>query len=158
MFVGFVLFVVGAVGRRKTVITNVVQVSNTPGQGMQANIPLDYNEQRSTPMRTVEPRVDLPRSRDESRMISPPVIDVTPREPQAQNAGYNRAKWKALVQYDPDISRVVKALEGYDQKYTDEFATAYLTLNDKAYLPMIVNKILETAKLDAATRKSSARA
>ena len=64
----------------------------------------------------------------------------------------DKAKWKALVEYDPDISRVVNALSPYGQKYVDQLATGYLALNDKEYLPMIVQKILATAKDDAARR------
>jgi len=36
----------------------------------------------------------------------------------------------------------------YGQKYIDQLAAAYLALNDKEYLPMIVQKILATAKDD----------
>ena len=64
----------------------------------------------------------------------------------------DKAKWKALVEYDPDISRIANALFPYGQKYVDQLATGYLALNDKEYLPMIVQKILATAKDDAARR------
>jgi hypothetical protein len=46
----------------------------------------------------------------------------------------------------------VNALFPYGQKYVDQLATGYLALNDKEYLPMIVQKILATAKDDAARR------
>jgi hypothetical protein len=149
MFIGGIMAIVGLVGRRKTIITNVVQVSNTPGLGMQANIPLDFDGRQ--PMQTIEPRFD---TREPRLLASAPVIDVTPREPQRQANGfmYDYAKWNALVQYDSDIARLTKVLTPYGQKYVDELATAYLALNDKAYLPMIVQKILATAKQDAAAR------
>ena len=57
---------------------------------------------------------------------------------------------EALVRYDTDIARVVAALNPYGEKYVDELAQAYLVLNDKQYLPMIIQKIVETAKRDAA--------
>jgi hypothetical protein len=149
MFIGALMAIVGLVGRRKTIITNVVQVSNIPGQGMQANIPIDFDSRQ--PMRAIEPRFD---TREPRLLASAPVIDVTPREPQRQASGvvYDHAKWNALVQYDPDIARLAKVLTPYGQKYVDELATAYLALNDKAYLPMIIQKILATAKQDAATK------
>jgi hypothetical protein len=107
MAIGAIMIIVGVMGRRRTIITNVVQVSNTPGQGMQANIPVDMDSRQ--PMRRIEPRSDAPPPKLLDRS---PVIDVTPREPSRQSNGftYDRAKWNALVQYDPDIARIVKAL------------------------------------------------
>lgn len=146
MLIGAVMVIGGFIGRRKTVITNVVQVSNTPGVGMQANIPLGFDDRQ--PMRTIEPRFD---ARQPRLLEATPVVDVTPREPLRRSNGfaYDQAKWNALVQYDPDIARIVKVLTPYGQKYVDELAAAYLTLNDKSYLPMIIQKILATAKQDA---------
>jgi hypothetical protein len=54
--------------------------------------------------------------------------------------------------YDPDIARIAAALKPYGEKYTDQFASAYLAINDKSYLAMIVQKIIATAKQDAAQR------
>jgi len=50
---------------------------------------------------------------------------------------------------DADISRLAKALEPYGQKYLGEFAAAYLALNDKDYLPMILRKIIASARRDS---------
>ncbi len=155
MLIGGALTTVGIFGRRKTVITNVVQVSNMPGQGMQATVPVDTEESRVPQTRRLEAPLNSSQSREQDRRLSsPPLIDVTPRETQNSNEGqgYDRAKWNALVQYDEDISRVVKALAPFDKKYTDQFAAAYLALNDKTYLSIIVQKILVTAKEDLATR------
>jgi len=149
MFIGGVMALLGLLTRRKTVITNVVQVSNTPGVGMQANIPLGFDDRQ--PMRTIEPRFN---AREPRLVEATPIVDVTPREPQRRSSGftYDHAKWNALVKYDPDIARLVKVLTPYGEKYINELAAAYLALNDKAYLPMIIQKILETAKQDAAAR------
>lgn len=144
MFVGGGLMTVGLIRGRKTVITNVVQVSSVPGHAMQANIPVDTSADQITASRRIEPPAYNPQQRDFAP--SPRMIDVTP------NASYDQTKWAALVRYDDDIARVAKALEAYDKKYTDEFAAAYLVLNDKAYLPMIIKKILASAKQDAARR------
>jgi len=151
MFIGAIMLLVGVLGRRKTVITNVVQVSTTPGVGMQANIPIGYDDRQ--PMRTIEPRADM----REPQLLSSssPIIDVTPRQASRQNGyTYDQAKWNALVQYDPDIAKIVKALAPYDRKYTEELAAAYLAINDKAYLPMIIQKILASAKQDASARQA----
>jgi hypothetical protein len=152
---GVFLMIIGAIccavgGRRRTVINNVVQVSSTPGPSfMQANLPDD--ERRDRRAKAIEPpmqhatRVDY--------RPDPPMIDVTSAQPQSANGfSYDRVKWDALVRYDPEISRIAEALRPYGQKYTDELASAYLALNDKAYLPMIIKKILESAKQDAAAR------
>jgi hypothetical protein len=62
---------------------------------------------------------------------------------------YDKEKWNSLVENDPDFSRLVKVLALYGQKYVDELAKAYLVLKDKDYLPMILEKIVTTAKIDA---------
>jgi len=62
---------------------------------------------------------------------------------------YDRQKWRALLSSDADISRLAKALQPYGQKYVDEFAAAYLALNDKDYLPMILRQIIASARRDS---------
>ncbi len=59
-----------------------------------------------------------------------------------ESAAYDRKKWLALVRYDPDIATVAKQLEPLGEKWIDECASSYLVLNDKAYLPKIVERIL----------------
>jgi hypothetical protein len=147
IFVGIICVVLG--GRQRTVINNVVQVSTTPGPSFQqANIP-DLDDRRRAP-KTIEP----PRFVENDQMgrsTPPPLIDVTPRQPQTYNGfTYDKAKWDALMRYDGDISRVVEALAPYGQKYVDELAAGYLAINDKAYLPMIIQKIVASAKQDRA--------
>lgn len=63
---------------------------------------------------------------------------------------FDGRKWNALLQYDPDIKRIADELARYDQKYVDQFASAFMALNDKNYLPQIVQTILATARADAA--------
>jgi hypothetical protein len=62
---------------------------------------------------------------------------------------YDKQKWRALLSSDADISRLAKVLEPYGQKYVDEFAAAYLALNDKDYLPVILRKIIASARRDS---------
>ena len=62
---------------------------------------------------------------------------------------YDRHEWRALLSSDADISRLAKALQPYGQKYVDEFAAAYLALNDKDYLPMILRQIIASARRDS---------
>ncbi len=64
---------------------------------------------------------------------------------------YDQQKWRALLSSDADISRLAKALEPYGQKYVDELAAAYLALNDKEYLPIILSRIIESARRDIAS-------
>jgi hypothetical protein len=79
--------------------------------------------------------------RSDRYSLAPPDRQLREQELRTINQEpYDRAKWKALVEYDPDISRVVSALSPYGQKYVDQLATGYLALNDKNYLPMIVQK------------------
>jgi hypothetical protein len=64
--------------------------------------------------------------------------------------GYDLKKWQALLHYDADIKRVADALAPYGQRYLDQFAAAFMAINDKNYLPQIIQTILSTAKTDAA--------
>ena len=68
---------------------------------------------------------------------------------QAQTYQYDKTKWNALVEFDPELARVEAILRPYGQKYVDRLATAYLILNDKNKLPEIIKKIVEAAKGDA---------
>jgi hypothetical protein len=74
---------------------------------------------------------------------------------QFNSEGYDLKKWNALIQYDPDLKRISDALTPYGQKYLDQFAQAFLAINDKNYLPQIVQTILETAKVDATASATS---
>jgi hypothetical protein len=156
IIVGLVLLVVG--GRRKTIITNVVQVSNTaagpavPASNTisTAHVPIGdaFYEPRlinSSASFKESGRIGLRDMREASDYQSP--------QSNAQNyVAYDLAKWNALVQYDDDIARIEAALKPYGQKYIDQFAAAYLALNDKQYLPIIIQKIIATAKQDSAQR------
>lgn len=155
IIVGIVCVAVG--GRRNTVITNVVQVSNTPGL-QQAQIPLGADvpinrlrtiDAPSYDARLIERERPAPQS---ARRFEPPIVDQPAEEATRGRYSYDRKKWDALVEFDDDIGRVAKALQPYGDKYIDQFAAAYLALNDKQYLPAIVQKILETAKQDGAAR------
>jgi len=147
MIVGMILMVVGS-GRRKVVINNVVSV-NAPPAPLPREFQRDFVDtqpiaQRREPILQQRDRYALP-SPDRDYRREPELRTINPES-------YDKAKWKALVEYDPDISRVAGALSPYGQKYLDQFATAYLALNDKDYLPMIVQKILATAREDVARR------
>jgi hypothetical protein len=56
--------------------------------------------------------------------------------------------WEALCSDDPDLARVVAVLTPYGKKYVDELAKAYLVFNDKNYLPLILTKIVVSARQD----------
>jgi hypothetical protein len=62
---------------------------------------------------------------------------------------YDRREWRALLSSDADISRLANVLESYGQKYVDEFAAAYLAVNDKEHLPAILQKIVASASRDS---------
>jgi hypothetical protein len=145
MGVGVLLMILGG-GRRKVVINNVVSVNGPP-----AALPVELQPAAAQPQRSW--------GRQDPLLAQPERVGLPPppqyREPELRTINpdpYDKAKWKALVEYDPDISRVVTALSPYGQKYVDQLAIGYLALNDKNYLPMIVQKILATAKEDAARR------
>jgi hypothetical protein len=65
------------------------------------------------------------------------------------NSSYDTAKWDSLVMSDPDIARLVEALTPYGRQYADELAAAYMALNDKSYLSLIVDEIIASARRTA---------
>lgn len=146
IFVGLVLIALGS--RQRTTITNVVQVSTTPGQ---QSFSMESDERGG---RAVSP----PRQS--------PMIDVTPRpHPSPTNSRitahsssggssrayqYDYAKWQALVEFDGEIAEIERVLRPYGQKYVDQFAAGYLALNEKTYVQKIMDKVIETARDDAA--------
>jgi hypothetical protein len=73
-------------------------------------------------------------------------------EPILNDASYDVEKWEALLQYDDDIANAEARLRPLGQKWLDEFARAYLVLNDKRYLPNIFHKIVQAAQAEAEAR------
>jgi len=147
MFIGMILMVVGG-RRRKIVINNVVSVNSAP-----AALPREMQSDFVDGPPRASRREPLLEQRDRQALPAP--TRGYDRQPELRTINpdpYDKVKWNALVVYDPDISRVVSALSPYGQKYIDQLATGYLALNDKSYLPMIVQKILATARDDAARR------
>jgi hypothetical protein len=142
MIVGAILLVVG--GRRKTIITNVINVANTPTGG----VPVEQLT-ASVNMLPREARAELGApAYNESRpptLVVPTAVQM--REPVAAGgASYDTAKWKALVEYDSEIADAVKQVEGYGQRYVDQLAAAYLALNEKQYLATILQKVVARAQ------------
>lgn len=120
-----------------------------------------HDDQMSTPYidtasPTVRPAGELnpplvARANFNRPLTGEPTIEHVRSEPPSRYS-YDSAKWDALVEYDPDIAKIAAALKPYGAKYTDQFASAYLAINDKNYLAVIVQKIIATAKQDAAQR------
>jgi hypothetical protein len=96
--------------------------------------------------------LDEPHPREEPRLSLEPAALVSSKDQPPNPVGYSfdhEEKWKSLVENDPDLGRLVAVLLPYGQKYVDELARAYLVLNDKDYLPMIIRKIITSARKDA---------
>ena len=141
MIVGVLMMIFG--GRSKTIITNVVQVSNAPGQSY-------------APPPEAAPYVPEVKqvSAREPPALAPP-IDITPRrEPLYQprvtvaqsEPDYDRKKWQALLKYDPDLAKVANKMQELGDEWVDELARSYLAINDKTYLPNIVAQIIADAR------------
>src|SRR5258708_2751323 len=102
-------------------------------------------------------RADEPDSRWEPPSIvqSTPVVvrsEADEREPgeadpdnNTEPQSYDEQRWRLLLSADEDIRRLTTILAHYGQSYVDEFAAAYLALNDKQYLPMIVEQLVASA-------------
>jgi hypothetical protein len=89
-------------------------------------------------------------TRSRQRFGTQPVSEGLRSFIQLDPVGYDLKKWQALLHYDADIKRVADALAPYGQRYLDQFAEAFMAINDKNDLPQIIQTILSTAKADAA--------
>lgn len=69
------------------------------------------------------------------------------------HSSYDTATWDLLVMSDPDIARLVEVLAPYGRQYVDELAAAYLALNDKSYLSLIVDEIIASARRETETSR-----
>jgi hypothetical protein len=64
-------------------------------------------------------------------------------------SSFNQEKWQALCAHDPELAKLVAVLRPFGTKYVDELARAFLFFNDKDYLPLILKKIVASARRDA---------
>lgn len=64
-------------------------------------------------------------------------------------AGFDRNKWNALIQYDNDVALVAERIRPLGSRWMNEFASSYLALSDKQYLPSIEVKIAAAAKAES---------
>jgi len=85
---------------------------------------------------------------NEPQKPQPPVEAYIRKRPN-----YDQVKWKALTRYDPDIPAAVEKIQPLGQIYLDELAQAFFDLNDKAYLPKIVEKLTSHARGEAIIEK-----
>jgi hypothetical protein len=63
---------------------------------------------------------------------------------------YDREKWAALLKYDDEIASAAGRISHLGQRWIDELAHAYLTLNDKQYLRKIEEKVYADARAESA--------
>jgi uncharacterized protein len=80
-------------------------------------------------------------------------IDAAPAQ-----LSFDKSKWTALIEYDPEIASAVAPLRGFESKWLDEAGAAYLTLNDPKYLPEIVSKLVARAEVEQQEREQAQRA
>jgi hypothetical protein len=99
----------------------------------------------ASPYDQFEPQPEQAPIPEAASAVIPPEMDEDTRAGGENATGpyaYDRQEWRALLRSDADILRLANVLESYGQKYVDEFAAAYLAVNDKDYLPMILRKII----------------
>jgi hypothetical protein len=145
-FVGIPLIIVGCIlvvvgGRRKTVITNVINVANTPSGAIPAE-----QMAASINMLPRDSRAGLGYAEGRAPALVIPAAVQVGEPVQSGAAAYDATKWKALVEFDTEIADAAKKLEKYGQSYVDQLAAAYLALNDKEYLSTILQKITARAE------------
>ena len=87
-------------------------------------------------------------------IVHPVVVRKEANEPEPKEAepdhniglrAYDQQRWRLLLSTDEDIRRLTTIMAHYGQSYVDEFAAAYLALNDKEHLPMILEQLMASA-------------
>lgn len=73
--------------------------------------------------------------------------------PEHSASDYDERKWAALVEYDPEIRRFADEVTQMGPSYERELASSYLALNDKSYLPAIVEKLKSRFEAEAPERR-----
>jgi len=109
-------------------------------------------ESAASPSDQSEPQAEQAQIPEATWALVPPETEEDAgagRENVTDLYSHDRQEWRALLSSDAGISRLAKVLESYGQKYVDEFAAAYLALNDKDYLPAILRKIVASASRDS---------
>lgn len=71
--------------------------------------------------------------------------------------GYDRQKWATLIEYDEVLRAANAEVGAYGASYSDKLARDFLGLNDKSYLPKIVEKIKADAEAAIAMKQSGMR-
>lgn len=94
-------------------------------------------------------RQEAPLLPESKSALAVPEEQTDRRQSAINPCSYDAEKWGSLIRNDADLSRAVAALEPFGRKYVDELASAYLVLNDKEYLPIILRKIAATLRKDS---------
>jgi hypothetical protein len=81
--------------------------------------------------------------------VRAPILAVTEEVRRDEHPTELDEEWRLLVESDQDLSRVATVLRPFGPKYVDQLARAYLAFNDKAFLPIILNMIIASARKDA---------
>ena len=58
---------------------------------------------------------------------------------------YDKKKWQTLIRYDDDLRAAAERVRGFGQMWEDDLAEEFLKINDKTYLPKIVERIVGDA-------------
>jgi len=104
----------------------------------------------------VEPRpVPAPLPKPAAALVSrAAAVAAAVEKVRGNNSSYDAEKWNAVVESDPDIARLVEALAPYGRQYVNELAAVYLVLNDKNYLPDIVDETVASARRTANQKRA----
>lgn len=105
-------------------------------------------ERKKLPALHLERAVAQPGPMEPSQLITAPLSSEN-AEVRQDEALCGRDKWKSLVESDQDLLRVVRTLEQFGQKYVDQLAGAYVAFNNRAFLPLILNMVVASARQDA---------
>lgn len=132
--------VLAALGGRRTLITNVVSVQTAPATRT------DFEPQAPAVLHRAS---ELPRE----PLQRQPRLEAI----EVPATAYDAGKWQVLIRYDDDIRNAVERVRPFGDAYEAELATAYLQVNDKAYLDSVRRKNRPALFCSCSTRSRIAR-
>jgi len=65
---------------------------------------------------------------------------------RSKSKPFDVGKWQAVIRDDKEIAAVAENLQPLGDKWVDEFARNYLTVNDKKQTWRIVQKVIDDAR------------
>lgn len=78
-----------------------------------------------------------------------------PSSKSARTPPYDAAKWKTLLEVDPELRARHDEIAVFGPQYVEAFASKYMQLSDRSYTSMIADAVLKIAHDDGAKKENA---